>query len=104
MPNSEVSCQSLLWTYARSEIFLILLISFLHICMLIFWYLMRRQGHWTYKYLFKNRHESEIEVSWVYQSCQSINENYWARTPWGKQTEGMKMTMEMQHRENDRTD
>lgn len=64
---------------------------------------MRRQGHWTYKYLFKNRHESEIEVSWVYQSCQSINENYWARTLWGKRTEGRKMTMETQHRENDRT-
>lgn len=64
---------------------------------------MRRQGHWTYKYLFKTRHESGIEVSWVYQSCQSINENYWARTLWGKRTEGRKMTMETQHRGNDRT-
>lgn len=64
---------------------------------------MRRQGHWTYKYLFKTRHESGIEVSWVYQSCQSINENYWARTLWGKQTEGRKMTMETQRRGNDRT-
>ena len=60
------------------------------------------KGGVEYKYLFKNRHESEIEVSWVYQSCQSINENYWARTLWGKRTEGRKMTMETQHRENDR--
>lgn len=31
----------------------------------------------------KHRHESRTGVSWVYQSCQSINDNYWARTPVG---------------------
>lgn len=31
----------------------------------------------------KQRHESRTGVSWVYQSCQSINDNYWARTPVG---------------------
>lgn len=28
----------------------------------------------------KHRHESRTGVSWVYQSCQSINDNSWART------------------------
>lgn len=31
----------------------------------------------------KYRHESRTGVSWVYPSCQSINDNYWARTPVG---------------------
>lgn len=62
------------------------------------------QGHWTYKYLFNNRHESEMEVSRVYQSCQSINENYRARTRRGTRTEGGKMTVETRPRGTDRTD
>lgn len=34
----------------------------------------------------KHGHESWTGVSWVYRSCQSINDNYWARTPrgWGE--------------------
>lgn len=55
----------------------------------------------------RRRHESRTGVIWVYRSCQSINDNYWARTSvvvvlwWVGWKRQMRVTMRERHRQRD---